>query len=95
MEDVILLAVVSCAWLGLGVLAFRRSRADLGELLAGGPTRVAMGLAIGLTVGLTLLVARTDLVPDGLEPYLLAGLILSTAAAAIVVGVRSWMERPR
>ncbi|MFL5727511.1 MAG: hypothetical protein ACJ76W_10115 [Chloroflexota bacterium] len=95
MDVLILIAVAGVAWAGLVLFALRGSRFDPGELLTSPLGRVAVGLGVGLLVGLLILVARADVIPDVAEPSLFAAVMVATGFAAVVIGVRSWMERTR
>jgi hypothetical protein len=84
------LALAGLAWLALAAVLLHAPRGALRDRLSGGRGRPLLGIGIGLTVGIALLVARTDLVPDGLEPSLVPVIFVVTAVSTVLVGWLAW-----
>jgi hypothetical protein len=84
------LAVAGLAWLLLAIALVRAPRSSFRDHVAGGRGRALLGIGIGLTVGIGLLVSRTDLIPDALEPSLVPLLLVVAAVATALVGWLVW-----
>ena len=90
LDLVVALALAGLGWLALAALLVRAPRELLRDRVAGGRGRALLGIGIGLTVGIGLLVARTDVIPDGLEPSLIPVLLGVTLASTVLVGWLAW-----
>ncbi|HEX5014972.1 MAG TPA: hypothetical protein VFV72_12535 [Candidatus Limnocylindrales bacterium] len=90
MDVVVALTLVGAAWLLLAVLLSRDRSSSLRERAASSRGRALLGVGIGLTVGIGVLVARTDLLPDSMEPPLVPIAVIGTSACAALVGWLAW-----
>jgi hypothetical protein len=84
------LAMAGLAWLALAALLLRAPRGVLRDRVAGGRGRALLGIGIGLTVGIGLLVSRTDVIPDDLEPSLIPVMLGVTVVSTILAGWLAW-----
>jgi hypothetical protein len=73
------------ALIGLAVYALRHRIPELNE--APVAVRLAVGTVVGLTLCVPILVRGSNLVPDGLEPWILIAII------AALTGLVFWLRR--
>jgi hypothetical protein len=90
LDVVAALALAGLAWLALAAALLRSPHGGMRDRLTGGRGRALLGIGIGLTVGIAVLVDRTDLVPDGLEPSLVPVIFVVTAVSTVLVGWLVW-----
>jgi hypothetical protein len=90
LDVVAVLALAGLAWLALATVLLRAPRSGLRDRMSGSRGRALLGIGIGLTVGVALLVARTDLVPDGVEPSLVPFVLVVTVASILLIGWLGW-----
>lgn len=90
MDVVLAMTLVAVGWLAVTTALTRNSTVSLRERVSTTRGRALLGMGIGLSVGIGLLVARTDVLPDSMEPTLIpVALALGTVAVA-VVGWLAW-----